>query len=210
MGLQHNPKGNQEISGVAGEGDAAGLRDTGRIQLSHPDGTFTFDCDAVAVTKDREQALIYLSVAGASSALKALRATLNQPGAFSLKMMEYKDNVGPYTKINKCPSGYKSFSVPLGLGTWHMVLISKRDGVLPCISEEAVWQEIASTRHTTPLMRAWSKVIYDRIRAGRYLLATTNGFGCDCGIMRVDPASLDAIVTNIVKTKAVSLLEAAA
>lgn len=124
--------------------------------------------------------------------------------------MECAGSIGPYTKIVKCPSGYKSFSVPVGLGTWHMVLISKRDGVMPCVSEEAVWQELSSTRHTTPMLRRWSKVIYERIRSGRYLLSTTKGFGCECGIMMVDQASLDSIVSNIVKTKMVSLSEEAA
>lgn len=172
--------------------------------MTATDCAHTFRCDAVALDSDHR--LLYLSVAGPSTALKALRAVLSQPKEqYKLHTTDYTDAPYPRDYFARDGDGYHSYSTALGLGTWHMVLASKRRGFMPCISEEAVWQEINSTNYTTPLLRDWAKPIYERMRELPRLLKPCQCWGCECGLLDMKDERLDQLVLDLLRQKKITL-----
>lgn len=140
-------------------------------------------------------------MAGPSTALKSLRAVLAQPKVmFSLRFPRYSYPFGPNYRINRDPDGYVSRTALLGYGTNHMVLVTKRDGFIPCVSPEALWQEVSSPRHTTPVLRAWSPWLYQKLKDLRRVLRDTDCFGCKPGLLDLDDATLDRVVSGGLKT----------
>src|SRR5262245_44111394 len=106
-------------------------RQTRRIRVEADGCEHTFPCDAIAALNSR---LLYLSFAGPATAVKALRAVIQQPDVpFTLQCREYDHPFGTHDTFTREGGGYRSYSHPLGLNTWHMVLVTKIAGFLPCV-----------------------------------------------------------------------------
>jgi hypothetical protein len=39
---------------------------------------------------------------------------------------------------------------------WHVLCLAKRDGFMPVMNEESVWQLLQGAAYTTPLLREWT------------------------------------------------------
>lgn len=149
--------------------------------------------------------LLVLSVAGPNTVLKALRAVLGiKKRTFKLyptDTLSYgRDD--PFTSghlLMRSPWGYRSHTASLGLGTGHMVLFSRRPGLLPCMEGDAVWQEIRGVRHTTPLQRHWTEYIVAQLTLGHYL-SETMAWGCKPGLLTAEDSHLDTIVQTGIRS----------
>lgn len=112
----------------------------------------------------------------------------------------YMQPFGYSYDFRRCAEGYKSYSVPLGYGQWHMVLVAKKQGMMPCLSEESMWQELNSTRYTTPLLREWSKTIYEFVTERSHIaMSSVRNFGCKCARMKLTQEQLDQMVIGMLK-----------
>lgn len=127
--------------------------------------------------------------------MKALRACLAEPSAdYKLSLAE---RVSPFDwnqRLVRDPDGYASTSAQLGYGLHHMVLVSRKRGFMAVLSEQSVWLELLTERFSTPIVRAWSKYLYDHLLANWSLLERPSAFGCQPGILKADDESLDKIV----------------
>lgn len=116
-----------------------------------------------------------------------------------MRCTEYLYPFGTSHRFVRDGCGYRSYSQPLGLHTWHMVLVSKRPGLLLSMDDETIWQELSGPRFTTPLLRAWMPHILGRLKEwsndGRGIIEA-DAWGCAPGILDVTGDRLDAIVTQ--------------
>jgi hypothetical protein len=42
------------------------------------------------------------------------------------------------THLAKCPSGYRVYRTRLDYGQWHVLLLARRDGFLPVVTDETL------------------------------------------------------------------------
>lgn len=112
---------------------------------------FKLRCDAIAL---HEKEILLLSVAGSETSVKALTAGLRS-STKDQKRIEYTVHLGKVneTNLTKCPDGYRVYRSKLEYGLWHVLCLARRDGFLPVISDETVWQLLQGDRFTTPLLR---------------------------------------------------------
>jgi len=83
--------------------------------------------------------------------------------------------------------------------------IAKTEGLLPKLSEESLWQELRSSRHTTPIMREWMPWLMEWLmRQG--CLTKLHCFQCESGRLSVDSDVLDEAVSEGIKTGALTIL----
>jgi hypothetical protein len=54
-------------------------------------------------------------------------------------------------RLVKCPAGYRVYRSKLGYGLWHVLCVAQREGFLPALTEETVWQMLHREPFTTPL-----------------------------------------------------------
>ena len=96
--------------------------------------------------------------------------------------------------------GYTVFTHKLGYGMAHAVFLTRLPGFLKRVTEETLWQELKSTRFTTPILREWMPWIERRLR-DEDRLEDAHGFHCQCGILSATTPSLDAIVSEGLQTR---------
>lgn len=198
----------QGVCEAAGGGQAPVVRATRGVRISADGCEHTFRADAIA---DYNRYLLYLSFAGSSSLVKAVRAVLGQPDIhFNMACVEYEDPFGPYHPFARDGDGYRSYSKPLGLHTWHMVLVSKRPGLMLSMDDESIWQELTSARYTTPILRKWMPYILEKLKEYDYRLGgrgivDADCWGCKPGVLTCTDEYLDAIVTEGLKNGALTI-----
>ena len=138
-------------------------------------------------------------MAGSETAVKAMTAGLRS-STKDQKRIDYTvhlDQVNE-TSLTKCPDGYRIYRTRLGYGLWHVLCIAKREGFLPIISDETVWQLLQSDRFTTPLLRAWVPWVCREIKR-KGILVELNQSGCQAGLIQADNEALDELVSTGVR-----------
>jgi hypothetical protein len=99
-------------------------------------------------------------------------------------------------------AGYRSSSVNLGHKTCQLVMISRRDGFMPCLSPEAVWQELNSSRYTTPVLESWCPWLMEKMRENYWekRIEKAEAWGCAPAIMNLTDEQLDSLVVSGIKS----------
>lgn len=90
----------------------------------------------------------------------------------------------------KSGAGYDVALKKLALNSWHLLAVARNPGLLPCVSDEALWRELMSERYTTPLLREWVPALRAEFeKAG--CLEKARGFGCQAGVLNLWQEDLD-------------------
>ena len=154
---------------------------------------FKLRCDAIAL---HEKEILLLSVAGSETAVKALTAGLRSSGK-DQKRIEYTAHLGSLneTNLTKCPDGYRVYRTKLDFGLWHVLCLSKRDGFMPVVSDETVWQLLQSQRFTTPIVRDWIPWLRQEMKQRKVIVQLTQS-GCQAGLMEGDNEALDNMTSD--------------
>ena len=178
--------------GVSADGEGVGEpeRQLGRISCTTDDGRITLWTDMLALHDGRIQVA---SIMGAESAAKAIAAILHSDGKAAFRIDA--EGVPYYQEFDKEKDGYSVYKHRASLNHWHFVAISKKKGLLTCMDEAALWQELRSERFSTPLLRAWAPYMVEQLKE-RGLLEPLEGFGCEAGMLTADSNDLDQIVTE--------------
>lgn len=152
---------------------------------------FKLRCNAVG---HHQNELLLLSVVGPETSVKALTASLRSSGK-EQKRIDYSVQVGDLasTYLAKCPSGYRIYRSKLAYGLWHVLCLAQRDGFLPVLTEDALWQHLQGQRFTTPLVRDWIPWLYGQMKKRGILVELTQS-GCHAGIVLADSDALDELV----------------
>jgi hypothetical protein len=166
---------------------------------------FNLRCDAIAL---HEKEVLLLSVAGSETAVKALTAGLRS-SAKDQKRIDYTVHLSGIneTQLSKCPDGYRVYRTKLDYGLWHVLCLSQRDGFLPVVTDETVWQLLQSSRFTTPLLRKWVPWLIQEMRKKEAIIQLTQA-GCDSGLMLADGDTLDDLVRKGVKQRHLAIGDA--
>ena len=161
----------------------------GYLGLDAADNKWTAFVDGIAYDLSDDH-LLAASIAGGSTEIKAWRAAF---GGQDKIEVTWTPAGGKDVKLKKDPDGYTVHIVPLGMNAWHLVAVSKRDDFLPCVSEEAVWQNLLK-RTTTPLDRAWMPALVERLgRLNRLTMPTAHG-RMKPGLLSINTDVLDQLV----------------
>ncbi len=150
---------------------------------------FNLPADALAA-EPGNHTLLLASVVGASSQVQSFAAMLqsNVRASFALG----------YKHIPKFDGGYDCHKHKLGYGTWHLLAIARRPGLMLDASDAALWRELRSERYTTPVLKSWLPYLRTKLTAAE-LLTTPEQKGCNLCLLEAETAELDGIVSEGVK-----------
>lgn len=111
---------------------------------------FKVRCDAIGL---HEKEVLLASIVGSETSVKALTAGF-RGSTKDQKRYEYSVQLAGVreTELTKSPDGYRVYRTKLGYDLWQVLLLTKRDGFIPAVTEETVWQFLQSQRFTTPLL----------------------------------------------------------
>lgn len=141
--------------------------------------------------------LLLLSATGPDTAVKSLRATLYQPEIEAEFMLETDQKTERIVKariaFGDMPAAYGAAVARLAPSVIHLVAVAKIPGLMPNISDDLLWAELAGPRYTTPLLRSWVPWLKAAmIRSGGIVIA--DGFAATVGILRAERDELDSLV----------------
>jgi hypothetical protein len=140
-------------------------------------------CDTMRV-----KAIRAILCGGAKATANAGGVKVNQPGAESW----YAHMPGRLTPTTE---GYQVFTHKIGFGMAQALFITRMPGFMKVVTEESLWQELNSTRFTTPILREWVPYIENTLRYEERL-EDAHVFNCKCGILTATTQSLDKIVSE--------------
>jgi len=86
--------------------------------------------------------------------------------------------------------GFHVYTHKLGYGLAHAVFVTKSPGFMMVVTPESLWQELNSTRFTTPILREWIPFIDRKLRECNRL-ENAHVYGCSCGILTATTTKLD-------------------
>ena len=145
--------------------------------------------------------LLLLSATGPDTAVKSVRATLYQPDVeaeFLLEMDNTERMLKARSTYDGKPMTYSAAVTKLAPGVIHLVALAKIPGLMPNMSDDHLWAELAGPRYTTPLLRAWIPWLKATMtNAGGIVVA--NAFASSVGVLKTEPEELDALVMVGVK-----------
>ena len=136
----------------------------------------------------RVKAIRAILCGGAKAVCQASGIKIGQPGAESW----HRHTPG---RLTPTPDGYTVYTHKMGYGMAHALFITRMDGFMKVVSEEALWQELQDVRFTTPLLREWMPYIEQTLRSEERL-EDAHAFNCHCGILSASTKSLDEIVSQ--------------
>jgi hypothetical protein len=146
--------------------------------------------------------MLLLSVTGPDTAVKSLRATLYQPDVDAEFLLQNGDTSQQMIKARLLfggrPAVYSAAIAKLASGVIHMVALAKIPGLMPNMSDDHLWSELAGSRYTTPLLRTWIPWLKEALAKDRKIIVG-EGFASSVGVLRVEPDELDALVSLGVK-----------
>ena len=76
---------------------------------------------------------------------------IRQPAIKNTSNTRFISATSMKSPLIKCPDGYRIYRSKLEYGLWHVLCLAKREGFMPVVSDETVWQLLQSGRFTTPL-----------------------------------------------------------
>jgi hypothetical protein len=169
-----------------------GARRKGRRRSSR----FRVRCDAIGL---HENHMLLLSVAGAETSVKALTAGL-RASSMDQGRLVYSVQVGSLSvsHLAACPAGYRVYRSKLGYGLWHVLCLANLDGFMPVLNEATLWQQLRSSRFTTPVIQEWVPWLCQQMK-DRGMVIELNQAGCQAGLLLADNDALDALVSEGVR-----------
>jgi hypothetical protein len=151
-----------------------------------------------------EGQVMLLSVAGAETAIKAVNACLasnvNARFEADVRLRSSRTVESPEGEERYCPTlvrapeGYESHKSRLGYNTWHLLALSKRDGLMPCVSATALNRQLHSPRFATPLLRSWVPWLAAKLGEARHL-TLLDGFQTRAALLKAGTPELDELVS---------------
>src|SRR5262249_19286656 len=89
--------------------------------------------------------------------------------------------------------GYVVYRHRLGYQTWQFLCVARQDGLIPCLSEAALWRQLSSERYSTPLLHDWVPWLRSKLEERKLLLPLTC-FNCRAATLCADTQHLDELV----------------
>ena len=164
----------------------------------------TLPCAAVALHREgrnymNSRQIMAVSCAGPGNTIQALAAGLQSrvKATFVVEGPD-KDDHNDSFYPDRFEGRYDCFKYRIRYNTWHLIAVAQRPGLIQAVSDEAIWQHLASTRFTTPLLRSWVPWLVQRMKE-ETLLTDCEGFGCDSAVLSLDTDGLDSLVTEGVR-----------
>lgn len=159
---------------------------------------FRLRCDAIGFHDDQ---MLLLSVVGPETSVKALTAGLRS-SAQDQRRIEYTVHVGDINRTNlaRCPAGYRIYRTKMGYDLWHVLCLAQREGFMPVMTEQTVWQLLQNDKFTTPLLREWVPWLYKKMKERANVIPLTQ-HGCQAGLLLTDNATLDELVSEGIKKR---------
>ena len=145
--------------------------------------------------------LILLSATGADTAAKATRALLYSSDLDCEFKLEIDGSIEHLARAryDEKPVSYSCAVARLAPGAVHLVAIAKIPGMMPCLDDQNLWQELSGPRYSTPLLRSWVGWLKRAmIESGGILMA--EGFQATAGVLKTEPDELDELVSSGVRT----------
>ncbi len=177
----------------------------GDIEFTWKDGG-TPACKFNKIAHSGRSELLMVSLIAESHRIKQIRAALapNPKGTNRVSIIAggvrtnrpgepdwYANTPG---RLTPSVEGYICYQSKLGYGLAHAVFVTKTPGFMLVMSEESLWQELNTTRFTTPLLREWMPYIEKKLREYNRLENAHVFGGCQCGILTASTKKLDEIV----------------
>jgi hypothetical protein len=157
--------------------------------------SFSVDVDALACIENN-RVLSILSASGNERTICRMRAVLQSNAKVEMRLRG--DLPHPFSYWNYRPvrheAGYQVYRHKLDYDQWHMLAVAKHKGLLPAVSDEAMWQELRSERYTTPLLRAWMPWLREQMVEEGYL-HTLHCFQCEASCVNITHDELDDLVS---------------
>ena len=156
--------------------------------------------------------LLLISLIAPTQTIKQIRAILHTGTRVNIVAggIKVKQPSGePYTahqpgNLHPSAAGYTTFVHKLDYGQAHALMITKAPGFMKIVTDETIWQEVTDPRFTTPVLRDWVPHISQGMRE-REILEEAHVFNCNCGIMSATTVELDEIVTDGLRSRAISI-----
>ena len=185
----------------------------GTLEMSAPMAHHTLQCCQFAYDF-REDIFLVGSVAGPQTAVKSFAAALNENVKLKIVCRDFQvvafddtvENVPRYTDFKKL-DGQGKYRTPmhrLGFNQVHCLAIAKDERLMPCVTEEALWQKLRSSRFTTPLLRSWMPWLMRQLVDDGHLVKLP-AFNCRPGLLKLEDAGLDTLVSRGVGTGALKI-----
>jgi hypothetical protein len=167
-------------------------------QGRHTSSRFKVRCDAIGLHEDE---ILLLSAVGPETSVKALTAGLRSAGK-DQKRIDYSVSVGNVHSghLAKSKDGYRIYRSKLEYGLWHVLCVAKRDGFMPVLTEDTVWQLLQQDQLTTPLLREWVPWLCRRMKEKGTLVELTQT-GCQAGLLVADSDTLDSLVSEGIQNR---------
>jgi hypothetical protein len=174
----------------------------GDVQFSGEDMTWpVLKYDRLAVGSRGELPLI--SVVAPTQIVKGIRGWLHTSkrgmatatGAKVKKSHEDDSRLRNPGNLAKLDCGYATEVHRLSYGLAHALFTARTPGLLVSLAEESLWQELKTTRFTTPLLRDWMPWLTNQL-LDQGLLVEADCHRCRCGVLQATTADLDAVVSR--------------
>lgn len=146
--------------------------------------------------------LLMLNATGPDTAVKSVRATLYQPEVEAEFMLDMDDSTERLLRARITPDGkpvvYSAAVAKLAPGVIHLVALARIPGIMPNMTDDHLWSELAGPRYTTPLLRSWIPWLKQAMVKDSGIVVA-EGFASAVGVLKVEADELDALVTSGVK-----------
>jgi hypothetical protein len=154
---------------------------------------FRVRCDAIGLHGSE---ILLLSVIGPETSIKALTAGLRSSSK-DQQRIDYSAQVANENAAHllRCPTGYRIYRTKLEYGLWHALCLARRDGFMPVMNEESLWEQLRREPFTTPLLREWVPWLYREMKE-RGQVVELNQHGCQAGLLLADNEMLDTLVSD--------------
>lgn len=163
---------------------------------------FKARCDAIAL---HDNEILLLSAVGPETAVKALLAGLRASGK-EQRSIDYSVRLGGVEghHLARCPDGYTVYRSKLDYELWQVLCLAKRPGFMPVVTEESLWHLLRCEQFTTPLLRDWMPWLHCEMKA-RGIVVELTQFGCQAGLLEANSDTLDALVSEGIKKRRLSI-----
>ena len=172
--------------------------ETGKVRMRCGDDCkHSLHSNAIAYRRvfDTDDELYVLSVAGPAAAIKATNAALltDARTRFTMDIPGH----GSHNPLRRPrDTKYRIRKARLGqMNTWHLLAIADVPGLIPNLSEDAVWRALMSEEITTPLLRKWLPYVTRQLRALDHLEKLLS-WGCQAALLTADSDDVDDIVSR--------------
>lgn len=161
---------------------------------------------------DSKRRIMLVSVIAEAQVIKAIRSILNGGARATIQAKGVQVGIpvkGAGTNrldhdMHKVDEGYECHTQKLRYGQVHAMFIARSPGFMRVIGEESLWQELMSTRYTTPMIREWLPFVTKQLM-DQNILKFCPSFNAKCGELVATVEQLDRIVSSGLSTGAIKI-----